>query len=1035
MKTRRFLAVVLIMAFIIGYAVPATPADAAKAVKLSKKKVTITRLADEKVKIKLKNLPKKAKVTWVVSKGKELIKLSSKKRTSVKIGAKNYVGTAKVTAKIKLPKKKKTTKLTCTVKVIENDDYAETPEPTLPPHVTPEGEPRFEISNGVLTGGNFTDVYEITIPDGVKEIGKGAFAYCHTLEKITIPEGVEKIGEKAFNDCTRLQDVSFPSTMKEIGKDAFFECVSLKTVSLNDGLISIGAGSFFQCRSVNSVVIPSSVTELGDYAFAWCEKLESAEIKANLTEIPRELFDSCTNLKKVNIPATVKKIGDRAFFDCMASKGIVLPAGLDSVGFEAFENCPIGAQTIDVRSIGAKAFYATGMKSIKLSERVEEIGKDAFNSVGEPMKGSVLTIPASVKNIDTEAFHEALVSKFKVSKGNTILKAVDGVLFSANGETLISYPLKRIVEDYTLPQGVKEIASHAMESAPISGKVTFPEGLKKIDEEALIFTQLTGVSLPDGLESIGKKAFFCTNVKKLSLPDSVKDVGVEAFGSMAKLTSAKLSSGMEKIDIYLLRNCEKLKEVIVPDSIKEIDPDAFMGSKKLEGFKGIEFGEKSPFTVKDGFLYSDGGKKLVACDPVFDQFSDVEKSLTIQDGVEEIGDFAISSGVNYITIPDSVKKIGRFACGFEDRLEDGSDPDKYNQVQDFFIISKSKVAIDFAKKYHLNIISEKDPEYFYNNEVKIESESKNKDEIVKKITLKAGETFDMKVKGVETKAYYTSSDPKIAKVDQNGKITAVANGTTSIIEAVERLYFVLEVTVTDGKDPVYDDGLKRFIDDDEESVQAWEDLYFKFNPKLWFTKVDYPAINVYSGNSFNSVTAPYFGRNSGNYKTFITKDYGEGNGEYFNTLSENLEHELDEPKLNDDLLLFSGKKANYGVDYITKEAFLDSLIGSIGKTETYKNVISTSLYHKVANGFGAGSFSAIFEIEGRKDKVHGMFIRQFSQYPSETEFLLNHGTKFKVVDAGVKRFFTRLEVYDNETEDSVVKDVPEVKPYLRLQIV
>ena len=1037
MKTRRLLAAFLILAFIFGYAAPIVPAESkAKSVTLSKKKVTLVRLSDKKVTLKLKNVPKKAKVTWSVSKGKKYITLSAKKKNSVKVGARDLVGTAKVTAKVKLPKKKKITKLTCTVKVVDDSYEPEvTPEPTLPPHVSPEGEPKFTIENGVLKGGTFTDVYEVTIPDGVKEIGKGAFAYCHTLEKIIIPEGVEKIDEKAFNDCTRLQEVTFPSTMKTVGKEAFFECVSLKTVNLNDGLISIGVGSFFQCRSMKSIVIPGSVTELGDYAFAWCEKLKTAEIGGALTEIPRELFDTCRELKIVNIPATVKSIGDRAFYDCSEVKGIVLPTELDRIGNAAFENCPLGEQTINAKVIGDKAFAASRLKNVVLGNNVEEIGKEAFNADGGETKGSEFVIPASVKKIDDEAFQEALATGFKVAKGNTILKSIDGVLFSADGETLIAYPLKKAVKNYTVPAGVKVISKRALQSVPISGKVTFPEGLKTIEDEALLFGQMTSVSLPNGLESIGSQAFFSSNIKTITLPDTVKDVGIMAFGSMQNLTKVKLSAGMDKIGVYLLKGCESLGEVIVPAGIKEIDPDAFMGSKKLESFKGIKFGEGSPFIVKDGFLYSDEGKKLVACDPIYDQFADEEKSLTIQDGVEEIGDYAISSGVNYVTIPDGVKKIGKFACGYQDRSESGADPGEYDQIDDFHIISDSKVVIDFAKKYHLNIVSEEDPEYFYNHNAKLESESKTKAEIVKKITLKAGETYDMKVKGVETKAYYTSSDPKIAKVDrESGKITAVANGTTSIVEAVERMFFVLEVTVTDGSDPVYDDGLKVFVDDDEDSVGEWEKLYFKYNPRLWFTEIDYPATNVYSGNSYNSVTAFYFPKDSYNYREYILNLYGEGNGQYYKTISENLEHELDEAKLNDDLLLFSGKRS-FLVQELTGKAYVDSMIKSIGNTATYTNVISTSLYHRVANGFAAGAYSVILEIEGRKDKVRGMLIRQFSQYPAETEFLLNHGIKFKIVDAGVRRFFTRTDVYDNETDDSKITDVPGIKPYLRLQIV
>ena len=64
----------------------------------------------------------------------------------------------------------------------------------------------FVIENGVLTK------YEgaggcVTIPEGVTEIGKGAFIWCRSLKTISIPEGVAEIGEDAFSGCSSLARV------------------------------------------------------------------------------------------------------------------------------------------------------------------------------------------------------------------------------------------------------------------------------------------------------------------------------------------------------------------------------------------------------------------------------------------------------------------------------------------------------------------------------------------------------------------------------------------------------------------------------------------------------------------------------------------------------------------------------------------------------------------------------------------------------------------------------------------------------------
>ncbi len=1028
-RRKAVLTMMLLFALLAGAFSPISAGQAeAKnaAVKLSKKAVSLKSNGLNYI-LKIKNLPKKAKTTWSVAKGKKSVSLSDKKRTSVVIYPLE-VGTAKVVAKIKLPNVKKIKKLVCTVKV-KFESETPTPTETVPPHIKPEGQAKLNInSDGVLTSAELDNVYEVEIPEGVKEIADCAFAFCHTLEKITFPEGLEKIGNKAFNDCTRLTDAIFPSTLKTIGKDAFFECSSLKNVKLNDGLISLGAGSFFQCKNLKDIVIPSSVTEVGDYCFAWCDNLENAQIDAPLSEIPREMFDNCQSLKGVVIPETVKKIGSRAFNSDFSISSLVLPKGLDEVGYAAFENCTIEEQEIDAKVIADKAFAGACMMDVKLSGNVTEIGKRAFESCGNPEKGITFTIPASVTGVTWETFEDMNVSAYKVEKGNTALKAAGGVLFSADGKKLIAYPHYKKPKNYTVPAGVEEICEKAFEASKVTEEIILSDSVKKIDDEAFKFSEVKAVTLPDGLKSIGKDAFCSSSVTSVIIPDSVTELGDSAFSSMSKLKKITLPNGLKQISYNLFRECDSLKSIRIPDSVEVIDPAAFSQCSKLNGLNGIKLGENSHFSIKDNCLLDNTGTKFISYGKIMTDSENPPTSFTIPDGIKEIADFALQSDVMMVNVPESVEKIGKYALGYLAPENRSATPDLDSS---FHMVSKSKAALDYAKENGVSILSEEDPDYVYKNTVKKYSNKEDVNENVKKIELKAGETATMDVKGVLTKPLFFSSDKKIATVDDKGVITAVANGTTTIIEAVEQLYFCLEVTVTGGKDPVYDESLKIFADRDESDVAAWEKLYLDHNSRLWFSGTDYPAIETYSGNHYNSITAPYFGRDSGAFKTFITDMYGKGNGEYYVTISENLKKELSDPKLDRDILLYSGKNARYGVDYVTVDgkASLESLLKSVGTTVTYPNVISTSLYRTVADGFSSGANSVIFEIEGRAGKVNGMLIRRFSQFPMETEFLLNQGIKFKIVDAGIRRFKVGEVTEDYSTEDT------SVKPYLRLQIV
>lgn len=111
--------------------VPGNSADAAKKVKLNKKSVNLE--AGKTVKISVKNGKKSAKVKWKSSK-KSVARITKKSTKGNKAYARVKAvkkGTARITAAYKLGKK--TTKLTCTVKVGVVDDNTAVASPSVAP--------------------------------------------------------------------------------------------------------------------------------------------------------------------------------------------------------------------------------------------------------------------------------------------------------------------------------------------------------------------------------------------------------------------------------------------------------------------------------------------------------------------------------------------------------------------------------------------------------------------------------------------------------------------------------------------------------------------------------------------------------------------------------------------------------------------------------------------------------------------------------------------------------------------------------------
>ena len=56
---------------------------------------------------------------------------------------------------------------------------------------------------------------EVTLPDGVTEIGPSSFMVCDSLVTLVLPGSVQKIGFWAFDGCTSLAKIVFGGTVEQ----------------------------------------------------------------------------------------------------------------------------------------------------------------------------------------------------------------------------------------------------------------------------------------------------------------------------------------------------------------------------------------------------------------------------------------------------------------------------------------------------------------------------------------------------------------------------------------------------------------------------------------------------------------------------------------------------------------------------------------------------------------------------------------------------------------------------------------------------
>lgn len=256
------------------------------------------------------------------------------------------------------------------------------------------------IEDGVVTGYNADLPADLIIPDGVVEIGWGAFFGCQKLRSVVVSGGVTNIGWNAFSSCHQLQSVVVASSVKTISSSAFSACERLTSVTLSEGVEVVGYFAFSGCESLRRIDIPYSVVSIEQSAFEYCINLNEINVASgnqNYSSVNGFIYNKDKSILvmapaatgKVALDDRVVQIASCAFSGCSELKEIILPSGVTNIGEQVFINCE-------------------SLENVTLSDQLLYIGTEAFCGC---ISLKELIIPASVRYIDDNAFIENGLTK------------------------------------------------------------------------------------------------------------------------------------------------------------------------------------------------------------------------------------------------------------------------------------------------------------------------------------------------------------------------------------------------------------------------------------------------------------------------------------------------------------------------------------------------------------------------------------------------------------------------------------------------
>ena len=276
--------------------------------------------------------------------------------------------------------------------------------------------PDYEIGNSCFSN---SQVSSITLPQGMKKLGRHVFFYCTNLTSLTLPEGMEEIGMMCFGSCS-LTSVNLPSTMVKLDscslQDNPFTSINLKNVEF------VGRQAFSQCTNLRTVTSNGMLEEIDGAAFTRCP-LTTAYLPEGMLTINMNAYFRCADMTSFTVPTTVTTITGNPCVGAMSLRAFNVAEG--SEYFAAYDGC----------------LYATGGQTVKPGQNRAEgdapAGLTALVGVPTGWQQNLLSVPEGVTVIANQAARE-VTSITEVELPSTLVEIRPSAFSSITGITRVT---------------------------------------------------------------------------------------------------------------------------------------------------------------------------------------------------------------------------------------------------------------------------------------------------------------------------------------------------------------------------------------------------------------------------------------------------------------------------------------------------------------------------------------------------------------------------------------------------------------------
>ena len=253
-----------------------------------------------------------------------------------------------------------------------------------------------------------------------------------------------KSGDLCYNITSDVEPYTVEVTYQEQWSSANYSTLTTvtipSTVTYNGtiyNVTSIGESAFEYCTSLTSITISNGVTSIGENALSSCSSLVSITIPNSITSIGVTAFGGCTSLAKTNY------VGDVA----------------------SWCNIKFGSDLSNPMSYSKNLYiHDQEIKNLVIPYTVDSIPDFAF--LGNSTITSVI-IPNSVTSVGRFAF--------------SYCTSLTSPVYNAN---CFAYMPTSFEGDYTIPDGIKQVAGGAFYGSATLTSITIPESVTSIGDLA-----------------------------------------------------------------------------------------------------------------------------------------------------------------------------------------------------------------------------------------------------------------------------------------------------------------------------------------------------------------------------------------------------------------------------------------------------------------------------------------------------------------------------------------------------------------------